>query len=271
MNDFIKQNRKNLIGVGIVVVVLILGTLVYQNFLGPEEETATPESSGNIFDALPELVSAEGRVVPAQYVHLSFSSPGLVSEVLAAEGDTVAAGETLARLDNYSQAQAQVTAAELQLVTAQQAYDDLHETLDTQRALAKQAVARARDAENDALIRLNNLVLPVSQVDIDEAYANVVITEDVLVKARDLFEIYEDKAQTDVNRAKTFAALQVAQDAYDRAVRIYNYMTGTGSDIDIAVAEADLKVAQEQLAQAEKDLDALTDGPDPDKIGRAHV
>lgn len=44
-------------------------------------------------------VGATGTIIPARQVALAFELPGIVAEVLAAEGDTVLAGDMLARLD----------------------------------------------------------------------------------------------------------------------------------------------------------------------------
>ena len=53
---------------------------------------------------------ADGRVVPERYAELGAAAPGTIAEVLVAEGDEVAAGAPLVRLDPAA-AQAEVDAA----------------------------------------------------------------------------------------------------------------------------------------------------------------
>jgi multidrug efflux pump subunit AcrA (membrane-fusion protein) len=44
------------------------------------------------------VIVAEGRVEPVQYVDIAFTANGTVSEVLVSEGEQVAAGQVIARL-----------------------------------------------------------------------------------------------------------------------------------------------------------------------------
>src|SRR5690242_6121026 len=46
------------------------------------------------------VVVAEGRVEPVRFTELALNANGLVSEVLAKEGDTVTPGQVIARLEN---------------------------------------------------------------------------------------------------------------------------------------------------------------------------
>ncbi len=68
-------------------------------------------------------VSAEGTVAAAQTDNLSFSSPGTVSAVDVAAGDTVKAGQVLATLDSAS-LQASVTSAQADVASAQAKLSD---------------------------------------------------------------------------------------------------------------------------------------------------
>src|SRR3972149_5751380 len=75
--------------------------------------TGTPTPTG---DAPPIItdsfgVIAEGALVPAQFANLSFSAGGLVAAVPVAEGDSVEAGQTLARLGDPGQNQTALAGA----------------------------------------------------------------------------------------------------------------------------------------------------------------
>ena len=79
---------------------------------------ATPQVVTVDEGSLTETVSAESTVAAADTDSLSFEASGTVSEVLVKEGDTVTAGQVMARLDSASLradvADAQATVTELQ-------------------------------------------------------------------------------------------------------------------------------------------------------------
>src|SRR3990172_9495031 len=81
-------------------------------------------------------VIADGRLAPIQSVQLTFDSGGEIREVLVKEGDRVAAGQVLVRLGNREQALAAVTAAQLELLSAEQGLESIHEQAGTQSAQA---------------------------------------------------------------------------------------------------------------------------------------
>src|SRR5262252_547369 len=77
--------------------------------------TATPLPP--VSDSL--AVVADGRLLPAQSLDLSFAGPGQVAQVLVHEGDQVEAGQLLAQLKSADALQAQLKQAQAALVTAQ--------------------------------------------------------------------------------------------------------------------------------------------------------
>ena len=91
----------------------------------------TPATEAPVIEATPapaNAVIAEGHLVPAQDATLAFQAHGTVVEVTARIGDQVKAGDVLARLGGQSDAA--FAAAQLELVSAQQALNSLHESAD---------------------------------------------------------------------------------------------------------------------------------------------
>ncbi|MBI3158166.1 MAG: efflux RND transporter periplasmic adaptor subunit [Chloroflexi bacterium] len=264
------MNKRFLIGIPIVLVLAVLGVFGYRQYLAPLPPTPTAGAAGPLA-AAPALVSAEGRVQPAQAARLSFGSGGRVTEILVSPGDAVQAGQPLARLDNTAAAQAGVAAAQLELEAAQQAYDALFEELDLARAAAERALADARAAVRDNQRRVTNLGAPSKQTEIDKAQANVVLLKDRLERAQDDFEPYANKPEDNLIRATLQQKLAAAQQAYDDAVRLLNNLQGTADEIDLAQAQADLDAARARQALAADDLAALENGPDPDALALAQA
>ena len=265
--------NKNRIGIGIIVVTILvfLGYSGYKNYLAPLPASPTEDSSQIEGSSSVAVISVEGRVVPAEYVRLGFGNGGIVSQIFLSEGDEVQSGDVIARLATYSRFEANVSAAKLQLVNAQQAYDSLFENLDLTRALAFKAVADGRDAVRDAEQRVNNLESPASQTDIDQANANLTLAEYKLERAEDDFEAYKNKPESNLVRAAKQSVLTQAQKEYDAALRLVNNLEGNASEIDIDQAQADLEVAEALLAKAEQEYEDLGGGPSPDALEMAEA
>jgi len=107
----------------------LAGVLVCAALVGcqatAEDGPGAPATSAVDVSSLPAVVSAEGIVVPVQQADLSFNVSGRVAEVLVSEGDSVRAGQPLARLDTrdldqaVKQAQANLASAKAQLAKAE--------------------------------------------------------------------------------------------------------------------------------------------------------
>jgi multidrug resistance efflux pump len=234
----------------------------------PTEETVATEIPIVVADI--EVVS-EGRLVPYDDINLSFKTGGQVNEVLVEEGDTVSSGQVIARLGNLEQLEVAVANSELELLNAQQALDKLNENIELNAAVALQAITDAQDDVRDAERYLNNLNAGSRQTDIDSAKADLVFLKDLLDNAREKFKPYEDKPEDNLKRAALLSRLADAQAKYDNAARLVNNLQGSPSELDMAIAEANLSVAQAQLAFAEDHYEKIKDGPDPDDVAAAQA
>lgn len=181
-------------------------------------------------------VVAEGRVEPIRFAEIALNASGLVSEVLQKEGDSVAAGQVIARLEN-GQAK----------------------TLELAQADALQQVTKAYEAVRDAQYDLDNFTIPVDLATMTPRQA-VEFTLNKLNAARDAFEPYkyigdkqleltaseEDNPILRSTPKRLKKALDDAWNKYRKAVQWLEY-------------ESALSDAKTQLAQAQKDFDSLND------------
>ena len=260
-----------------------------------------------------EILTASGSVEAVE-VLVAIEVGGQIDEVMVEEGDYVQTGDELIRFQDeilqaqYEQAevarsQAQVNyeliaaqplqeqrqvgiaAAQLGLLSAQQALQALFDNADLacahaqqavedaeqaledlldpdlQQALALEAIANAQKMIDQAEKRARNLKSSASQADIDAAEADVVLARDALDKAQDDFNPYAGKPEDNLTRAHYQSRLAAAQQVYDSAVRQLNALSGTGADVDIAVADADLATAHAQLEQTQRDYERIKNGP----------
>lgn len=268
----------------IFLLAILGGTFYYLNWVAREENG--PLTASGTVEAVEVVVAPE--------------IGGRIEEVLVAEGDEVAPGDVLIRFDdamlqaqldqaeaalnqarsNYDlieagvspeKRQAAISAARLELVNAQQALDSLYDDLDIARAAALQAIADARDAVRDTQRRVDNLLVKSKQTDIEQAEANVILARDELDKAIEDFDPYENKPEDDLTRARLLSIKAQKQAEYDDAVRYLNNLIGDTDEIDLAQAEADLAAAEATLADAQRQYDAMANGPDPDALALAEA
>ncbi|MCK4978150.1 MAG: HlyD family efflux transporter periplasmic adaptor subunit [Anaerolineales bacterium] len=240
-------------------VLLIVGCSA---FPGGETPTPVPEP---VDDFVP-IVSATGVVVPEQWARLSMTGSGVVTEVAVEEDQMVSLGETMVRLEGQEALEAAISAANFELASAEHALEALYKDTELLAAQAHQAMIIAQQEVEDAEQYLVNLQSPAPKVDIDQAKANLLLAKIRLDDTREDFEPYEKKPESNKTRAALFSQLAEAQKLYDGTVRRLNNLSGEASELDIAEAEADLLLAQEQLAVAERDYEIYKNGPDPDDV-----
>lgn len=216
-------------------------------------------------------VRASGVVAPAQQAQLAFTLAGKLEAVNVTVGDHVEAGQAIAQLEGQESMQATISAAQFELTQAQLALDGLNKDLDVRQAEALKAIADYQDAVRDAERVILNMNTSAPQVDLDAAYANMILAKSRLERARDDYEPYEKKDEDNPVRAGLLSKLAAAQKAYDATVRTYNNLGGTANPIDLQQAQANLEVAQAQLAKAQRDHEILKVGPDPDQVRLAEA
>jgi multidrug efflux pump subunit AcrA (membrane-fusion protein) len=244
--------------------------------LGDESGTPHVPTSGN--SSTPQVtipgtsggVTASGVVAPAQEAELAFTLAGEIETVDVTVGDRVEAGQVLVRLAGGEKLAAAIESARLELLSAEQALDQLYKDLPDDQAAALQALTDEREDLRDAERQLHSLNTPAEDIDGQSAWASVVLARDKLDEARQDYQPYENKPEDNVARAALLNKLAEAQGVYDDAVRRYNNLAGiSGSEFDRSQAEAKLEIAQARLEIAQQKFDQLQDGPDSDAIALA--
>jgi HlyD family secretion protein len=219
-------------------------------------------------------LSASGTVEATQ-VLISPEMAGRVSQVLVDEGDTVHADEVLLRLDDQglttqresvvAAGKASLAAAQAELEAAQQALSDLNEDAPVITAQAALNLANARKALDDAQKRntWQQTGNRASKDTIDATEARLVLANDAVDKANTALNHVKDKDPQDPVRAQAEANLLAARQNRDDLVRLLNWYKGSPTDIDQAILDATVGLAQAQVDQAEIDYQKVANGPDP--------
>jgi multidrug efflux pump subunit AcrA (membrane-fusion protein) len=228
-----------------------------------------------------DTVVAEAVIEPAQWNDVRFDIPGIVAEVLVQEGDTVAAGDPLARLDSASLERA-VAQAETALRQAEIALEQLQEPAeeaDVRRA--ENTVAQAAAALSAAQLSLqavqNSALLNEALEDAQQAYDDAKERYEISLARYNRGEIdywyvdhdqqiYEDAqlalervqqqgdAQQTAARNEVQRAVQAHQEAQDALARLQE-----GADVlAVESAEVAVQAAQVALDEARSNLEQAT-------------
>ena len=146
-------------------------------------ETATPDPIAEYETNKTSVVVAEGTLLPDPSVELSFAQPGVLAEVLVAEGDQVKEGQVIARLENSEVLQAEVAHAEEAYLIAEQVFN-------TSEGEALRNLSEAHETLQKAHLAFDNFDVPVDLQKMTTREA-MEYTYDKLEEARTNFEPYK--------------------------------------------------------------------------------
>lgn len=285
-----KRLFKPVLPVRRAVVLIILATLPVA-FSSPAPTRVTGVSQPGLEEqataGVPEeqVIRVEGRLVPNQIRNLSFASSGQVEHVLVEEGEMVQAGEVLARLGSDEQVASGLATAELELLDARHARDELQENAAMDLARAEKQLALARWEQAFLAGKLEHLRRGPSQLQIDQAQANMRLAQNQLEKAQEDLRKAEKKWRNKKSEIWYFVgrheykvmmdllrkAITLAAVRLDGATEKYEDLVEPLDEIDLAMAEADLAVARARLDQVQRERDALLNGPNPDDLAAAEA
>jgi HlyD family secretion protein len=250
-----------------IVILAVLGSCVYFLTLRAEQRRveAALKSLQTVSARRGELVAmvgGTGTVRSNQTAYLIWQTSGIVNSVKVRIGDHVQAEDVLADLRPSSLSQS-VILAQADLANSQKALEELYD-IELKKVQAEQEIVLAQDALKRAQDRVNNLGRPASQADIDVAEASVLLAKIQMDKAWEDYKPYENKAENNPLRAALYNKYAQAKQQYEAAVsRLNNLKGGRPSELNIELAQADLKLAQANLQEAIQQYDRLQAGPDP--------
>ncbi len=180
--------------------------------------TATPSN----------VITSEGRLEPIRYAEIAFNASGVVSDVPVQEGQAVKKGDTLIRLGDESDTQ--YAAAQLELVSAEKALNDLKNTAGTDLAQAVIDLKDATEEYNDAVDYLNYL-----------------------------------KSEDKVPQTQTKRSLVQTWKGYQYRIRTQSFK-GPAPEDWIIDAQNDLALKKAKMETAQRTYDRLKGGVDADQL-----
>jgi HlyD family secretion protein len=291
------KRRRRTIWLVVLVLVLVAagGGAYYYWRLRPGETQPRVSTSVNTTHAFRGdlVISATGvgAIIPASEVTLGFPSSGTLVELNVQVGDTVKAGDVLARIDDLearksvSSAEAQVLSAETALATARQNYADLTAEVDEAELLQAQAAVLLCEET------LADLRTGAGEAEVASARAALLTAEESynrLVNGPDESELKQQELQL-AQAKNSLWATQLSRDAkgteegkssgsYDQAqVSVLNSEISVQlaemalAELKAAPSEAELQAAMAEVAASRKALADLTAGASDAEISQAEA
>ena len=203
------MNTRKILPILIIILVLALSAC-------GADAPATPEPIETV-DI--NSVIAEGHILPAQDVRLNFSVRGKVAEILVEEGEMVTKDQTIIRLADSEQAEATLRAAELELITAQDAYDDFLRNGSLSEAEAWQTYFNSQIVRAEAEREWEKVDEDKLQDNIEDAESDLRDLQEDLEDAQDDFDKYADLDEDNTKRKDAKTTLEDVQDDVNEAMR----------------------------------------------------
>ncbi len=228
----------------VVAVILGIGAVVFIQNRDTGESAAEVELEEGqqlvqvVRGDLVNQITSSGSVVFPNRQEVSFGVAGTIGEILVSEGDSVTAGQELARLDATT-----VTNLERDLAQAeadlQRSRETLEELMEPPTALevveAEAAIAKAELAVQNAQEALQEIEDPFTQEEIDEALDGVASAEEALAEARDSLQDVIDEHADRVGAA--VEALDEVKASYQEVVTNFLGQTLTEPDYRLTPEE----------------------------------
>lgn len=229
-----KQNNRLLIAL-IGLVVILVAALIWRNQNKPKGEKVAAEQAN--LRSIIEEVSASGKVFPQTEVKISSDVSGEIVALLVEEGDSVVAGQLLAKIDpdafqsQVERGAAGVNSAKAQLANARSQIERFRgdkKNIEAQLINARNIYKRNKELHKEGVI--SDLEIEQSQTNLEALEANLVAADAMLKGA-------EQSAQASKFSVKSSeASLKELQTSLKRTA-IYAPMSGIISLLNVEEGE----------------------------------
>jgi len=279
------RNSKRWIVIVLVLAALVAGYFGVRAYQDSQTEDVQWQTETIARTTIQQRVSADGFIQSNQTARIAWQINGVIQAVEVQLGDHVQRGQNLASLERDTLPES-VILAQIDLLDAQNALEDLlkgYSALD--EAQASQAVAEARRAVEQAQEEVDNLTTPASDTQIANAYANMVLAKYQWDQVLQNIDRIQKKIDKNPDNYAFWETRELYQDIleslqlqeirlrknYQDAQQKYNQISEGADPTDLAVAQANLAVAQSQLKDAQDQLQTIRSGPSQDDLQAAQA
>jgi HlyD family secretion protein len=255
----------------ITLALILVGAAGYIGYFGvptaaPNQPAAQPTppptvavSSGDVR----ELISAPGTLIQTRQMNLTTGVDGRLDLVSVRPGDAVKKGQALAQLADPGKYEAVVASTHLDLLTAQQALEDLRANAPKDTADAHQALLQAKEAYDKAATQVETLKYPrASQQRLDSSLNDYQSALQDVAIAQDRYDKLVSLSADDPRKVEALKALTAVQKQKDQLLGVYNWLSGKPTEKDKNDAQANLETTKAAYDNAQRKWERVKDGPD---------
>lgn len=267
---------KRRITILVLVVFLLAGAaaLYYTRVYLPSKVVPEPTISTTKVRSGDISISTSGigSILPAEKISVGFQMNGIISELNVEVGSKVKAGDVIARIDSLD-LQAQQATDELNVLSAQQALDDLFSNLKDEQARAKIDLVKAE--KNLAEARYNLDIYQnqrCSSASVTLYNGNLLLAQNEYnAQLLDFNTNYASLPENDERKILAYSRLYNAEVALNNARYTLAYCTGSSDTWTTDDLRATLEMAQVVYDTAFQQVEMLKNGPDPAKVALAQA
>ena len=267
------KNKKFWVFLVVIAILSISGYFAYQNYFPTITETEDQPLQTAIIRRgnIQIIASGIGEIIPANEIELSFSTSGYLDELSVRVGETVSEGEILAILGDISQLEFNITLADLNILEAQNALDYLYTNSDLVAAQAALDLVSAKEELDDVKIDsyYDQEGNRASNETYSEAYANLLSSQDRVANAQEQLAKYASYDDDHTQKAQAIANLESAKADVNYYTYLLQWYDGTPTTLEQERHDAELAFAEANIAEAERYLKLVSEGPDPYQVALA--
>ncbi|MBI9045705.1 MAG: efflux RND transporter periplasmic adaptor subunit [Anaerolineaceae bacterium] len=248
------------------IIILVTG-MIYLSGCDKIQNSGESQDTENVLIAPVTRnthVISEGILVPNDFSHLSFQANGEVSQILVEEGQDVSTGEIIARLGDREPFEAQLKAAELELLNAQKDKDELLKLANLESNLEWQNLLDAKRAVLETQQALDEFDEDDYDDDVEDAEEKVADRKTDLGDAEDDLENYLDLDEDNDTRKRYEDKVEDAELDLNEAERQLSEIK-----IEYEQLKKDLAAAEAVLEYTQNEYELKKNSPDPDDLNLA--
>ncbi len=252
----------------ISIITLLSTALVLSGCMGARsgDATAAATSTGQVSTiSVTETIDTSGSLNADLLSNLKWQTSGVIKAINVSTGDKVKAGDILAVLKSET-VPANIINAQSELVNARESLDNLmNSQLATAQAQAN--LANAKDnLDTMETRRESKSYARASDAVYEETYANYIMAKDYASQWEQRYDAVDHLSEDNPVRAGALAEWAAAKHRLDTAEANLRYIESKPDDVEVAIADGNLALAQAQYDDALREWERLKDGPTADDI-----
>ncbi len=258
-----------LMAAAILIAGSVAGYIYYKNQTAAQDTpTDTVNTTRVRTGSIILSATGAGTVISQSDIQVGFSTSGTLEEIYVAVGDTVTAGQSLAKLASDPQLELDLASDKISVINAQQALDDLNTNWQSDLANATIQYLTSKSGLQelvDARAALN--YKRCVDTTIENLEADYYVAKDSYDRKVDQYNTHFITLDPeDLRKQEMEASIANDQVKLDTALANWQYCLQLPSQDEKDLADANILVKNAEIDSWQTTKDKLMNGPDPDEM-----